>query len=132
MVDILRQLVRASVICGTLGLMLYLAFALVVDRRGLVLLLPPILTLVVSGVALVLTGRSLILAYRTGEVPSKGSVITREREPAWFWGVMIWHATAALCFSVLVPYSLSLLVDAGNSIPGDDLSQLPIGDGGPT
>jgi hypothetical protein len=131
MADILRQLVRTSALCGTLGLILYLAFASVVDSPRLVPLLPPVLALVLSGVALVLTGRSLILACRTGEFPSRGRVITRAREPEWFWGAVIWYGGAALCFSVLVPYSLLLLVDAWSSMPGDELSRLHLGDGRP-
>lgn len=131
MAGILRQLVRTSVLCGTLGLILYLAFVSLMDSSRLVPLLPPALALVLSGVALVLTGRSLILACRTGVLPSKGRVITRERQPAWFWGAVIWYGAAALCCSVLVPYSLLLLVDVWSSMPGDELGRLHVGDGRP-
>lgn len=122
--DTIRQIARTALLCGTLGLLLYLALTFVVERPGLAPLLPPVLTLVASVVAISLTGKSLILACRTGEFPSKGRVITKEREPAWFWGFMIWYGAVALCLLVLVQYSLSLLIDVWNSMSDDDLGQL--------
>lgn len=119
--DIIRQIARTALLCGTLGLLLYLVLAFVVESPMLAPLLPPLLALPASVLLLVLTGQSLIGAWRTGEFPSRGHVITREREPVWFWGSMVWYGVVALCLLVLVQYSFSLLMDVWSSMSDTDL-----------
>ncbi len=116
--EIIRQIVRTALLCGALGLLLYLVLAFVVESPGIAPLLPALLALAASLVLLVLTGRSLVLALRTGEFPSRGRVITRERELSWFWGSVIWYGLCALCLLALARYSLSLLIDVWSSVPG--------------
>ncbi len=116
--DVICQIVRTALLCGTLGLLLYLALAFVVESPGFAPLLPALLALAASVVLLVLTWRSLVLALRTGEFPSRGRVITREREPAWFWSSAIWYGVASLCLLALARYSFSLLTDVWSSMSG--------------
>jgi hypothetical protein len=119
--DIISQIVRTAVLCGMLGLLLYLGLAFMVES-WLAPLLPAVITLTVSLVGLVLTGQTLIEAWRTYEFPTRGGVITREREPAWFWGSMIWCGAVALCLLGLLSYSCSLLMDVWSSMCGSDLA----------
>lgn len=106
------KIARTAALCGTLGLLLYLALFHAAESPVIAPFLPAMIGLAGSIWMLVLTGQTLTSAWRTGEFVSRFVVTSREREPLWFWGLVLWHGAVALCLLALVQSSFNLLMQA--------------------
>jgi hypothetical protein len=108
---VLSQIARTAVLCGTLGLLLYLALAFATESPVVAPFLPGAFGLAGSVCMLALTGHTLLSAWRTGEFVTRVSVTSRARDPVWFWSLAIWHGAVALGLLALAQYSFNLLID---------------------
>lgn len=118
---IIRKFARTALLCGTLGLLLYLALAAIVDNPTGAALLPSLFGMPACALLLVMTVQDVTGAWRTGMFPSRGGVVLREREPAWFWGLMIWQTAMIVVLVALLLYLLTLLVDVWGTLSGEGL-----------
>lgn len=107
---IIRQIVRTALLCGALGLLLYLALAAAVRSSAFSTLLVPLFGVGGAALLLVLTVQDVTSAWRTGEFPSRSGRVVRDHEPVWFWGLMIWQIAAIVALVALLLYSLVLLM----------------------
>lgn len=121
---IIRQIVRTALLCGTLGLLLYLALAGIVENPAGAALLPPLLGVAGTMLMLPLTAQDVISAWRSGAFPGRGGVVLREREPVWFWGLMIWQTAMVFALAVLLLYLLTLLAEVWNAPSGEGLEDV--------
>jgi hypothetical protein len=88
---IIRRIARTALLCGTLGLLLYVVLAAIVENPTGAALLPSLFAVPATVLLLILTVQDVTAAWRTGVFPSRSGAVLREREPVWFWGLMIWQ-----------------------------------------
>jgi hypothetical protein len=108
---IIRQIARTALLCGTLGLLLYLALGSVAETPAGTTLMPPLLGLAGTAFLLVTTARDTISAWKSGIVPSRGAAVLREREPIWFQALIVWQIMLIVMLIALLLYLFTLLAD---------------------
>lgn len=108
---VLRQVVRTALLCGALGLLLYLALAFAAESPVFSAWLPPLFGAGAAALLLVLTVQDVTSAWRTGEFPSRSGRVLRDREPVWFRVLMIWQSAAIVALVALLLYCLTLVMD---------------------
>jgi hypothetical protein len=108
----IRRIVRTALLCGTLGLLLYLALAGIVENPTGAALLPSLFGVIATAPLLVLTVQDVTAALSSGVFPGRTGAVLREREPAWFWALMIWQTAMIFALMALLLYTLSLLIEA--------------------
>ena len=111
MFEILRQILRMAVLCGSLGFLLYLALMTLVESPTAVPYVAPVIGLIGAASIGILTFQSLVFAWRTGKFPTRLRAIDQDDEPGWFWGSMLWSVLMVICFIALASWSLSQLFD---------------------
>jgi len=114
---VIRQIVRTALLCGALGLLLYLTLASAVRSPAFSTLLVPLFGVSGAALLLVLTVQDVTSAWRTGEFPGRGGRVLRDREPVWFWALMIWQTAAIVALAALLLYCLTLLMDVLQAAP---------------
>ena len=105
------RIARTVLLCGTLGLALYLVLAGLAETPAGTKLLPRFLGLVGAAFLLVLTVQEAISAWKTGLFPSRGRAVLREREPNWFRVLLIWQILLIVMLAALLSYLLALPVE---------------------
>ena len=108
MTSILGQIFRTALLCGSLGLVLYLALSSVADSAFAAPAIGLVGSIALSSVLISL----LLYAWRSGEFPEKFRAVARNAQPGWYWGSMIWYGLAVICLIALALLSLSNLIDA--------------------
>jgi hypothetical protein len=108
---IIRQIARTALLCGTLGLLLYMALAWVAETPIGTTLLAPLLGLAAAVALLIPAVQDAISAWRSGIFPSRGGAVLREREPIWFLALMIWQIMLIVMLVALLLYLFTLLPD---------------------
>lgn len=103
MSDALRQIARTAVLCGALGFLLYLVLSTAADRP----VAAPALGLVGTSIVGVLVFHLMRDAWRSGIIPERSGITSREANPVWYWGSMLWYGA---CMIALVALALMCLL----------------------
>lgn len=103
MSDVLRQIARTAVLCGALGLLLYLVLATAADHP----VTAPAIGLIGASVVGVLVFHLLRDAWHSGIIPEKFGITSRDINPVWYWGSMLWYSG---CLIALVALALICLL----------------------
>lgn len=106
MSDILRQIARTAVLCGALGLLLYLAVSAAVEYP----VTAPLFGLVGATLVGIMTFGLLRDGWRTGQFPDRFGVTTREASPGWYWGSMLWYGACLVALAALALFCLLRIV----------------------
>ncbi len=108
MSEVLHRIARTAALCGALGLLLYLALATAAEYP----LTAPAIGLVGASVVGVLVFGLLRDAWRSGIMPERlGGGTSREANPAWYWGSMLWYGACLICLVALALFCLLRIVD---------------------
>lgn len=102
----LARIASTTLLCGALGLGLYAALA---EAARFPELTSALLGLVCSTGLLVLLACEIADALRTGIVPSRPFPIDRDKEPAWFWGALLFGCLCLLLLLWLFVYGTARL-----------------------
>lgn len=97
MKDAIVRAARTALLSGSLGVLLYLAFAWMAQMPELMVSL---LGTVGSGALVALILQEMAYALRTGVIARLPIAIRQTEEPTWFWGTL---AFSGLCLLLLVP-----------------------------
>lgn len=106
MSEVLRQLARTAVLCGALGLALYLVLSMVADHP----ITAPMIGFAGASVVGVLVFHLLRDAWHSGIIPEKFGITSREVNPIWYWGLMLWYGACLICLIVLALICLLRIV----------------------
>lgn len=106
MSDILRQIARTAVICLSFGLLIYLALSAAVEYP----IAAPLFGLIGSTIVGVMTFGLLKEGWRTGQFPDRFGVTTREANPGWYWGSMLWYGACLIALVALALFCLLRIV----------------------
>lgn len=109
--QMIRQIARTALLCGALGLLLFLALDAAARTPVGSTLLVPLLGAAGAALLLVLTVQDALSAWKTGIFPSRGGAVLREREPVWFRVLLIWQILLIVMLAALLFYLLTLLED---------------------
>lgn len=102
--DIPRRIARTAMLCGALGLLLYLALAMASDDP----ITAPVLGLAGAGAIGAQLFGLLRDAWRGGVMPDRlGAGTSRAANPVWYWGSMLWYGA---CLMGLVALALFCLL----------------------
>ncbi|MGB3867571.1 MAG: hypothetical protein WBA29_18315 [Xanthobacteraceae bacterium] len=105
--DILRRIASTAVLCGALGLLLYLVLATAADASVTAQAIGFLGASVVGAQVLYL----LRDAWRTGIMPEKlGASTSRVANPVWYWGSMLWYGACLICLVALALFCLMRIV----------------------
>lgn len=99
----LLQIARTALLCGALGLLLYLGLT---ELARFPTFTVPVLGIFGSACVAILLAQEISGALRTGILPRLPGAIRRREEPIWFWGSL---ALSLLCLLLLL-WLLWLLV----------------------
>lgn len=103
---LLTRIASTALLCGGLGLGLYLVLA---EAAQFPALTSAVLGLVCSAALLMLLAHEIADALRTGIVPSRPFPIDRDKEPVWFWGAVLFGCLCVLLLLWLFTYSTASL-----------------------
>lgn len=103
----LLQIGRTALLCGGLGLLLYVALA---EASRFPDMLVPALAAACSGVLSAFLVCEIRDALRTGIAPYRPRAVLRAEEPAWFWGsVLFWGLCLVLTLWLLADSTARVL-----------------------
>ena len=108
MTSIFGQIFRTALLCGSLGLVLYLALSSVAESPFAAPAIGLVGSVTLSAVLISL----LLYAWRSGEFPEKFRAVARDSQPLWYWGSMIWYGLAVICLIALALLCVSNLIEA--------------------
>jgi hypothetical protein len=106
MSDVLRQIARTAVLCVALGLLLYLALSTAAEYP----ITAPVVGLVGASIVGALVFHLLRDAWRSGIIPEKFGITSREANPVWYWGSMAWYGACLICLVALALLCLLRIV----------------------
>ena len=107
MSEVLHRIARTAALCGALGLLFYLALATAAEYP----LTAPAIGLVGASVVGVLVFGLLRDAWRSGIMPERlGGGTSREANPAWYWGSMLWYGACLICLVALALFCLLRII----------------------
>lgn len=92
----LFQIARTALLCGALGLLLYLGLT---ELTRFPRFTVPVLGILGSACVAILLAQEIAGALRTGILPRLPGAIRRREEPIWFWGSL---ALSLLCLLLLL------------------------------
>jgi hypothetical protein len=104
--DVLRQIARTAVLCAALGCLLYLTMATAADYP----ITAPAVGLAGASVVGVLIFHLLRDAWHSGIIPEKFGITSREANPLWYWGSMLWYGACLICLVALALICLLRIV----------------------
>ena len=102
----LRQIARTAVLCGALGLALYLVLLMVADHP----ITAPMIGFAGASVVGVLVFHLLSDAWHSGIIPEKFGITSRDANPVWYWGSMLWYGACLICLTALALICLLRIV----------------------
>jgi hypothetical protein len=100
------QLLRTAALCGALGILLYLVLAI----AGEYPVTAPIVGFAGASVVGVLVFHLLRDALRSGIIPERSGITSREASPVWYWGSMLWYGACLLALTALALMCLLRIV----------------------
>ncbi len=106
MSEVLRRIARTAVLCGALGLLLYLALVTAADDP----VTAPALGFIGAGVIAAQVFHLLRDAWHSGIMPERFGITSREANPAWYWGSMLWYGACLVCVVALALICLLRIV----------------------
>ena len=106
MSEVLRRIARTAVLCGALGLLLYLALVTAADDP----VTAPALGFIGAGVIAAQVFHLLRDAWHSGIMPERSGITSREANPAWYWGSMLWYGACLVCVVALALICLLRIV----------------------
>jgi hypothetical protein len=106
MSEVLRQIARTAVLCGALGLLLYLALSAAADDP----ITAPAVGFAGASVVGVLVFHLLRDAWRSGIIPERSGITSRDANPVWYWGSMLWYGACLLALLALALVCLLRIV----------------------
>ena len=106
MSEVLRQVARAAVLCGALGLLLFLVLSTAADYP----VTAPAAGLIGASVVGAPVFHLLRDAWRSGIIPEKFGITSRDANPAWYWGSMLWYGACLLALIALALICLLRIV----------------------
>ena len=106
MSEVLRQLARTAVLCGALGLLLYLVLWTAAENP----ITAPAVGFAGASVVGVLVFHLLRDAWHSGIIPEKFGITSREANPVWYWGSMLWYGACLICLIALALICLLRIV----------------------
>lgn len=106
MSEVLRRIARTAVLCGALGLLLYLALVTAADDP----VTAPALGFIGAGVIAAQVFHLLRDAWHSGIMPERFGITSREASPAWYWGSMLWYGACLVCVVALALICLLRIV----------------------
>jgi hypothetical protein len=97
------QIFRTAMLCGALGFLLYLVLSTAADHP----VIAPAVGLIGAGIVGVLVFHLLRDAWHSGIIPEKFGITSREANPVWYWGSMLWYGA---CLISLIALALICLL----------------------
>ncbi|MCO5131394.1 MAG: hypothetical protein M9932_12605 [Xanthobacteraceae bacterium] len=93
MSEVLRRIAGTAVLCGGLGLLLYLALVTAADEP----ITAPALGFVGAGVVAAQVFHLLRDAWHSGIMPERpGAGTSRDANPVWYWVSMLWYGACLI------------------------------------
>lgn len=103
----LLQIARMALLCGALGLLLYLGLA---EMARFPEVTVPLLGGVGAGGLAILLTLEIAGALRSGILPRLPYAIRRQEEPIWFWGTLVFTGLCLLLLLWLLAVSAARFV----------------------
>lgn len=101
------HILRMALVCGALGLLLYVGLSYAVTLPGFAQLLGLVL---IVALGVIVTGL-LRQAWRSGEFPEKSDVLSRQRRPVAYWLAMAWYGAWLIAALGIALLALQMLID---------------------
>lgn len=120
--EIIRKIAQTFVLCGSLGLALYVVLMAAIHNQLLGPALPVALAAVCCVVGLAMIGRDLKSALETGKSNDRFWPVSRARQPFAFWVSVTLKAASVISLAALAVHLLVLMVSGPSEGPILDLN----------